>query len=77
MKNLYLATVTLSCSETNSFGKQKETAPVSHVPVWAHDEKDAREQIELYYNDDFYGSPGNWVRVKNIELNLAIGNPIG
>lgn len=75
MKKIYIATVTLSCSETDSLGRQTETQPVHIVPVWAHEEDDARCQIEQHYADDCHGSPGNWMRVTEIKLQGAIGTP--
>ncbi len=75
MKKIYIATVTLSCSETNSSGKQTETQPVHIVPVWAHEEDEARSEIEQHFSDDGCGAPGNWVRVTDIKLQGAIGTP--
>lgn len=73
-KNIYIATVTLSVSETNSFGDQKTSEPVEVVPVWAHDIEEAEALIRENYEEDC-GSPGNWTRVTDIVLKSAIGTP--
>ena len=74
MKNIYIATVTLNVSETDSFGGQTTTDPVHVLPVWADDDDEASTLIERHFARD-NGAPGNWVRITDIVLQPALGDP--
>lgn len=74
MKTLYIATVQLSVSETDSFGGQKQYDRTETVPVWGSDESDAKTLIERHFAPPAK-SPGNWVRITDIVLAEALGQP--